>query len=135
MRGIMCYILVFNVFIAAAQAGLYVNTPNLTDGNKIKWTVDLKADGTFTYHFFRDVRVSSAASKEVENYYARGTWVLSDKTILFYSEENEDVNLNNSKARYYTKSPRDKTDRIIKTRLRFYESDSPHIKGLELFKQ
>ena len=45
------------------------------------------------------------------------------------------MNFSNSKARYITKSPRDKSDKVLKTSLRFYESDIFHIKGLELFKE
>jgi hypothetical protein len=42
------------------------------------------------------------------------------------------VNLNNSKARYITKSPINKSDKVVKKALLFYESFQ--IKGLELFK-
>lgn len=40
--------LTFNVF---SQTGVYVRKPDLTDGNKLKWTITLNADGTFLYHF------------------------------------------------------------------------------------
>ena len=75
-----------------------------------------------------------------ENFYGKGTWILEGKIVTLLSE-NEDlnehytVNLNNSKARYITKSPRDKSDKIVKTALRFYESETSYIKGLELYKE
>ena len=40
-----------------------------------------------------------------------------------------------SKARFNKKSPRDKSDKIVKESIRFYESDLSEIKGLELFKK
>lgn len=125
-------------FSASAQVGMYSKNPNLKDGNEIFWTIELKADGTFKYHFFRDVRAVSIENKEVENFYAYGTWILEDiHTIAFYADttKRNDENLNNSKARYITKSPRDNTDRIIIPSLRFFKSESSYIKGLQLFKE
>ena len=122
-----------------AQSGVYVNEPKNYDGTKIKWTLTLNEDGTFIYHFLRDLSAISKPNKE-ENFYGKGTWILEGKIVTLLSE-NEDlnehytVNLNNSKARYITKSPRDKSDKIVKTALRFYESETFHIKGLELYKE
>jgi hypothetical protein len=38
-----------------AQSGVYVKEPINIDGTKIKWTLTLDEDGTFLYHFFRDI--------------------------------------------------------------------------------
>lgn len=121
-----------------AQAGVYVNEPLLNDGTKIKWTLSLNTDGTFLYHFLRDLSAISKPNIE-ENYYGKGTWQTDGKVIVLLSKETEDlneqytINLNNSKARYITKSPRDKSNKGVKTALLFYESEI--IKGLELIKE
>lgn len=60
-------------------------------------------------------------------------YIFFKKKIDF--NEKYTVNLNNSKARYITKSPRDKSEKVIKTALRFYESEAFAIKGLELVKE
>ena len=128
-----------NVF---SQSGIYTSRMPHTavDGTIIKWTLNLNEDGTFLYHFLRDLSAISKANTE-ENYYTKGTWKLEGKSVVFFSKEKDHLNeiyilnLNNSKARYNTKSPRDKSDNIVKTALRFYESETFHIKGLELFKE
>lgn len=125
----------FNVF---SQAGIYSRNPKASNGTKIFWTLTLNQDGTFLYHFFRDI--SGEANPE-ENFYGKGTWVSKGKLVYFYANKDEDFNskftenLNNSTARYIIKSPRDKSDKIVKTALRFFESETSHIKGLELFKE
>jgi len=121
-----------------AQSGVYVNKPNNSDGAIIKWTLTLNEDGTFLYHFLRDISAISKVNTE-ENYYGKGTWILEGKSVILLSKDTDNMdgkytkNLNNSKARYITKSPRDTSDKVVKTALRFYESIE--LKGLELFKE
>ncbi len=118
------------------QSGTYVREPNLVDGTKIKWTLTLNPDGTFLYNFFRDV---VGELNPEENFYGKGTWKSENKTILFFADKNKDIdetytkNFNNSKALIKRKHPRDKSDRIIKTSIRFYSSEIMEIPGLELF--
>ena len=63
------------------------------------------------------------------------------KLIFFYTDTTREVDetytmdFTNSKARINRKSPRDKSDKIVKESIRFYESDLSIIKGLELFKE
>lgn len=132
---------IFGFFIcghAFAQSGVYVKEPKLSDGTKVKWTLTLDEDGTFLYHFFRDISAVSKLNTE-ENYYGKGTWIAEGKIVTLFSNETDNlegqytVNLNNSKARYITKSPRDKSNKVVKPALLFYESFQ--IKGLELFKE
>jgi len=121
-----------------AQSGVYKKEPKNFDGTKIKRTLTLNEDGTFLYHFLRDVSAVSKVNTE-ENYYGKGTWIGEGKSVVLFSKETDNLNglytenLNNSKARYITKSPRDTSDKVVKTALRFYESEN--IKGLELFKE
>jgi len=132
---------ILGVFICSnlfAQSGVYVNEPKNFDGTKVKWTLTLNEDGTFLYHFLRDISAISKVNTE-ENYYGKGTWILEGRSVILLSKDTDNLdgkytkNLNNSKARYITKSPRDTSDKVVKTALRFYES--VELKGLELFKE
>lgn len=135
--GILILFLLFSINLFA-QSGVYVKEPINNDGTKIKWTLELNSDGTFLYHFLRDLSAVSKVNTE-ENYYGKGTWTFEGKIVTLFSNEDDNfnghytLNLNNSKARYITKSPRDKSDKIVKTAIRFYESET--IKGLELFQK
>jgi len=133
---IIIFLFTLNVF---SQAGVYTRGSEnpRPDHTIIKWTITLNQDNTFLYHFLRDL---SGAGNPEENYYGKGTWKKEGKVIMFFSNKgdlNEEytVNLNNSKARYIIKSPRDKSDKIIKTALRFYDSEMSHISGLIVFKE
>jgi len=122
-----------------AQSGIYAKEPLTKDGSKLKWRLIMHEDGTFLYHFFRDLSAISKANEE-EHFYGKGTWILDGKSVIFHVKENDlsgkyTVNLNNSKARYIIKSPRDKSDSAVKTALLFYESETFHIKGLQLYKE
>lgn len=136
---IMYFFVCSHVF---SQAGIYVidHTQNRSDDTITKWTLTLHEDGTFLYHFLRDLSAVSKANIE-ENFYGKGTWKAEGNLVFFYTDKKTDmdetynINFTNSNARYITKSPRDKSDKIVKTALRFYESDLFYIKGLELFKE
>src|SRR5690606_12492398 len=132
MKQLFFIFCIFYFSNMSAQSGIYVNEPKNKDGTIVKWTLTLNEDGTFLYHFLRDLSAISKPNKE-ENYYGKGTWVLEGKSVIFFSNESDNLvgsytlNLNNSKARYITKSPRDKTDKVVETALQFYESDQ--VKG------
>jgi hypothetical protein len=135
---ILFYFVYIQVF---PQAGVYLidHTQNRSDGTKLKWTLTLHEDGTFFYHFFRDI--SAISTNKEENFYGKGTWKADGNLVFFNTDKKTEmdeiynIHFTNSKARYITKSPRDTSDKIVKTALRFYESDLFYIKGLELFKE
>ena len=140
MKKVFLILLVLSHWTVSAQSGIYSrgSLNQKADGAIIKWTLSLHPDGTFLYHFLRDLSAISPINVE-EKFYGKGTWKPQGKQILFFSEKEDmdeeyTVNLNNSKARYITKSPRDTSDKIVKTALRFYASETFHIKGLVLFK-
>jgi len=119
------------------HSGTYIATYDVNGEGIIEYTLVLKPDGTFTFHNYR--QISEKYSKE--NSYGQGIWKEEKNNVLyFYTDINSDlddkytIDFTNTKARYYTKSPRDKSDKIVKTKLKFYESDIPWIKGWELFK-
>ncbi len=78
--------------------------------------------------------------KNTENQYGKGKWSEKDNLITFSSNKQEDfderytLDFNNSKARFITKNPRDKSDKIVKTRLAFIESEIPWMQRIEIFK-
>jgi hypothetical protein len=64
---------------------------------------------------------------------------MENNVISFFSINKKDIDENtldfsNSKARFITKSPRDKTDQIIKTRLQFLKSEIFWMARIEIFK-
>ncbi|WCO01556.1 hypothetical protein [Psychroserpens ponticola] len=97
----------------------------------------LNQNGTFEFHEYD--RHDNGIPPE-RNKYAKGTWV-SDKNIIYFTAINSDIdsthqlNFNATKARFISKSPRDKSDRVIETSLLFYESELFWITGRTLLKK
>ena len=96
----------------------------------------LNQNGTFQFHHFD--KISNGIPPE-RNSYGKGTWISKDKLIFFSTDENliyesNELDFNNSKARFISKSPRDKSAKIVKTSIRFYESDIFWITGRTLLK-
>lgn len=131
------FFMCINVF---SQSGVYIidHTNESTDGSQTKWTLTLNEDGIFLYHFYRKLKGGIPAE---DNFYGKGTWKAQKNLVFFYSDKEIDldekynIDFTNSKARYITKSPRNTSSKIVKTSLRFYESDLFYIKGLELLKE
>lgn len=97
----------------------------------------LNPNGTFLFHFY-DYRESGTPKERTK--YGKGTWT-SNKRLIFFEVKDSDIdathvlNLNSAKARYDTKSPRDKSNRDIKTSIRFYESpELSWLKGRKFLK-
>lgn len=119
-------------------AGIYSKHYDVNEEGTLDYNLNLNLDGTFTYHCYRKI----SQKNPEENFYGKGTWkVEKDKVIYFYSDKELDldekntIDFTNTKARYITKSPRDKSDKEVKTHLRFYESETLWLKGHKLFKQ
>ncbi|WP_372754871.1 hypothetical protein [Mariniflexile sp.] len=122
-----------NIF---GQSGVYVYGHPKDVEKSLKWTLSLNEDGTFLYHFYRKGGIPAE-----ENFYGKGTWWSDKNSIIFQTNKETDMDekhtmdFTNSKARYITKSPRDKSDKVVKTALRFYASEIPYIIGLNLLKE
>lgn len=92
----------------------------------IEYKLTLNQDRTFIFHSYSNNK--QGIPPEV-NKYGKGKWTEKDKVITFFSNKQKDfdekytLDFNNSKARFVTKHPRDKTDRIVKTKLQFFESE------------
>ena len=141
MKHIFILILISFSLSLTAQSdkytGTYEATFNINNKGEIVYTLVLNNDGTFTFHNYRQID----PSKPKENSYGKGTWKIEkDNTLYFFTNTSTDIDdkytldFSNTKARYHTKSPRDKTDKIVKTKLHFYDSEIPWVKGWKLFK-
>lgn len=117
--------------------GIYKRHFDINGEGTIEYLLDLKPNGTFTFHNYRKI----SAKNPEENQYGKGTWKIEkDNVLYFYTnkgtelDEKHTLNFTNTKARFITKSPRDKSDKEVKTHLRFYDSEIFWIKGHQLFR-
>ena len=108
-----------------------------TDNNAFEYQLTLSQDGTFSFHYYS--KIKNGIPPEV-NKYGKGKWTVENNLISFFTDKQKDIDekntldFTNSKARFMTKSPRDKTDQIIKTRLKFLKSEIFWMARIELFK-
>lgn len=118
-------------------AGDYNRTLNTTENDMFDYKLTLNQDGTFLFHYYS--KIKNGIPTEV-NKYGKGKWTAKDNVITFSSNKQEDfdkkytLDFNTSKARFVTKNPRDKSDRIIKTKLTFVESEIPWMQRIDIFK-
>ena len=117
--------------------GIYKRHFDINEEGRIDYKLELSPDGTFTFHNYRKISVKN----QEENQYGKGTWKIEkNKVLYFYTNKKNDLdkkhtlNFTNTKARYITKSKRDKSDKEVKNHLRFYDSEISWIKGNKLFK-
>jgi hypothetical protein len=107
------------------------------EGDVTEWKLTLNENGTFFFHYYSNVKFEIPSEK---NIYGKGTWTMENNVISFFSDKQKDMDkkntldFTNSKARFITKSPKNKTDQIIKTRIHFLKSDIFWMKRTELFK-
>ena len=123
-----------------ALSGKYEQTYN-NDQGIISYQISLNPDGTFIFHLY-DRNISLTPDKTNErNKYGKGTWKSEKNLVFFYADTENDfdetytLDFSKTKARFITKSPRDKSNRVIKTAILFYESDIFYVNGWKLFKQ
>ncbi|AXP81572.1 hypothetical protein CJ739_2499 [Mariniflexile rhizosphaerae] len=118
--------------------GDYIRTLGDEEAHIIKYKLTLNQDGTFFFHSYSNNK--KGIPPEV-NKYGKGTWKADKNIISFFTDKKNDIDekhnldFENSKARFISKSPRDKTDKIIKTSLRFFESKIFWIEKLQIFKE
>ncbi len=107
-------------------------------GNELfEYKLTLSHDGTFSFHYYSNIKNGIPPEK---NKYGKGKWTVENKVISFFSDKKKDfdekytLDFTNSNARFITKSPRDKTDQIIKTRLKFLNSEIFWMRTIEMLK-
>ena len=94
------------------------------------------SDGTFLFHEYDKI---DGGSPPERNKYAKGTWKADKKIIAFFADtsdfdEKHTLNFNTTKARFISKSPRDTSDKDIKTSIQFFQSEIPWITGRTFIK-
>ena len=117
--------------------GDYTLTLGKEDSNLFEYNLTLNADGTFLFHYHSIIQ--RGIPPEV-NKYGKGKWAVENNAITFSSDKQKDfdekyiLDFTNSKAMFVTKSPRDQTDKIVKERIKFFQSEIPWMKTINLLK-
>lgn len=141
MKALLTFLILISNLTLFAQsdkvAADYTLTFEHKENHLFEYNLNLNQDGTFFFHYYS--KIKNGIPPEI-NKYGKGKWTVENNVISFFADKQKDfdqkntLDFNNSKARFIIKSPRDKTDRIIKTRLRFVESEIFWMKGIEMFK-
>jgi len=137
---IKAVLLIFTLTLSAQSApfaGDYTRSVGEEGKHIIEYKLTLNEDGTFVFHSYSKIQ---GATPPEANKYGKGKWVVKDNMITFSSNKKEDfdekytLDFNNSTARFVTKNPRDKSDKVVKTKLQFLESGILWIKRIDIFK-
>ncbi|SMG23631.1 hypothetical protein SAMN03080602_01467 [Arenibacter troitsensis] len=140
MKKILTALLLVSSLTSFSQSEIIIGQYFLKLGNEkhqIEYRLNLKADGTFEFHSYIN---NQNGIPPIVHKYGKGTWILDDKVVSFLTNKEKDLNekytldFSGSKARFVTKPLRDKTDRVVRTRLKFFESKIFWIEGLDIFK-
>ena len=133
-------LLIFNLTLFAQTnnfAGDYTRSLGEEGKHVIEYKLTLNQDGTFLFHSYS--KIQGGIPPEV-NKYGKGKWSSKDNIITFSANKQEDFNdqytldFNKTTARFVTKNVRDKSDRVVKTRLTFVETEIRWLERLDLFK-
>ncbi|MDT0555352.1 hypothetical protein [Patiriisocius hiemis] len=137
--ALLLFTILFSFSIYGQElTGVYVKDFDLNDGKTLIRTLDLKDDGTFTFHNFRK---NFSIDKTKKSTYGKGTWRQDKKIITFFTDKETDIDekytldFNETKARFHSKNPRDKSDRVILPSLTFFESNIPILENFKVFKK
>ena len=117
--------------------GNYKLTLNAKDSSSFEYEVTLIEDGTFTFYYHSNIKqgIPPESTK-----YGKGNWTIKNNVISFSTDKQKDLDgkftldFSNTKARFVTKSPRDTSDKILKTQLRFLESEILWMRRIDLDK-
>ncbi len=118
-------------------AGDYSRSLSEEGKHIIEYKLTLNQDGTFVFHSYSKIQ---GGTPPEANKYGKGKWSAKDNLITFSTNKKEDfdekntLDFNNSTARFVTKNPRDKSDKIVKTKLQFLESDIFWMQRIDIFK-
>jgi len=117
--------------------GDYALTLETNNNDVFEYKLTLSQDGTFSFHYYSKIKHGIPPEK---NHYGKGKWTIENKVISFFSDKQNDLNekftmnFTGSKARFIIKSPRDMSDQIIKTRLKFLKSEIAWMRTTEMVK-
>ncbi|MCC9063940.1 copper resistance protein NlpE N-terminal domain-containing protein [Flavobacterium piscisymbiosum] len=134
------FLFIFNLTLSAQSnqfAGDYTRSLSAEGKHIIEYKLTLNQDGTFEFHYY--TKLQGGSPPEV-NKYGKGKWSVKDNMITFSANKKEDIDdkytldFNKSTARFVTKNPRDKSDKVVKTKLQFLESEIFWMKRIDIFK-
>ncbi|SHF26051.1 hypothetical protein SAMN03080594_103120 [Arenibacter palladensis] len=142
MKVMTSILLLMSSFTLVSQADILVGEYFLSTGDKekhlIEYTLTLNQNGTFHFHSYRNHK---RGIPREEHKYGQGNWSLDGKIVCFSTDKKTDfdekftLDFSNSRARFIAKPLRDKTNRLIETKLQFFESEIPWIKRLGIPKK
>ena len=121
-----------------AMVGDYALTLGNEGNNLFEYDLTLRSDGTFDFHYHSIIKQGIPPEKHK---YGKGTWKEENQVITFFTDKQKDMDekytldFTNTKARFITKSPRDKSDLVVNTKLKFLGSDIPWLKTLNMLKK
>ena len=141
MKTLFAMLMVLSFLNVFPQTDKVVGNYSLTLTTKEKDVFDyrltLLQDGTFTFHYYSNIKNGIPPEK---NTYGKGNWTIANNVVSFFSDKQKDLDekysldFTHTKARFVTKSPRDLTDKIVPTQLRFLTSDIFWLSRIDLVK-
>jgi hypothetical protein len=141
MKTLFTTLLLLLSFILFSQpdkvVGEYKLVLETKDNNRFEYQLQLSQDGTFSFQYYSKITQGIPPEKTM---YGKGKWSVENNVISFFTEKEKDINdkhtldFANSKARFIIKSPRDKTDRIVNTKLIFLKSEIFWMERIEMLK-
>lgn len=141
MKPLITSFLLILTLTLSAQSNQFVGEYSRSLSEKEKHTIEYKLtlnpDGTFLFHSYSKIQGGNSTE---DNKYGKGKWSAKDNLITFSANKKEDfdskytLDFNNSTARFIAKNPRDKSDKVVKTKLQFLESEIFWMKSIDVFK-
>lgn len=135
---LLILLIIFTSFSGLAQSieGVYYNKWEAPSGESLAYTLHLHDDGTFV--FSSDRTYLDAYPDQTLK--AKGTWQMDGHLLILEADEDQSEHsefagdLNKSKARYLSLSPRNPKFNLVKPSFKFFESNIFFAKDMELFK-
>ena len=141
MKAVFTFLILISSLTSFSQSdkviGDYTLKLETVENNQFEYKLNIAPDGTFYFHYYSNIK--HGIPPEV-NKYGKGKWTIENNVISFFSDKQKDLDekhtldFTNSKARFIIKSPRNKTDQIIKTSLQFLTSDIFWMERIKIFK-
>jgi len=134
-NAIILLFLVFNISTNNTTSdvfGKYMKKFETKEGNTFGFLLDVYKEGKFTLQCYRKIVTKNPVEEVI---YARGNWSVKDNSIIFKSFKNDSspnkkmIDITGVKAEFKAKS-----GNTNKSSFKFYNSDIPWLKGLEVFR-
>jgi hypothetical protein len=117
------------------NAGTYFLFNETVKGEILDYKLDLNSDGTFQFTSYnKDI------SKNEYHHHSKGKWTVINKVIHFTTEnidleDKKALDFTGTTARFFKKSPRNKSADVKPTFLQFYKSKIFWIENLKILKK